>query len=102
MTATDERGGSHYISGPDVRATIYVEREAVILDADERDLLNEMTDHEMVAYWNILQFPGLLIGDGKTERHQAILSELLFERRIPHLEGHRTVAVEPYFKVVGI
>ena len=51
-----------------------------------------MTDRELVAYWNILQFPGLVISDGKDDRHRGIVSALLTDRGIAHEAGHRTVA----------
>ncbi len=57
----------------------------------EREALDEMTDREMVGYWNVLQFPGLVIGDGKDERHIEILDALLTERAIDHERGRRTV-----------
>ncbi len=49
----------------------------------EKQQLNTMTDRELVAYWNVMQFPGLVIGD-KTERHLPIVSDLLTQRGIAH------------------
>ena len=58
----------------------------------ERDQLDEMSDGELVSYWNILQTPCLKIDpDGDIERHAAIADELLDERGILHETGKRTV-----------
>lgn len=58
---------------------------------NEREELNALSDTELVAYWNILQTPGIKVDDGKTERHISIVSGLLTERNIPHEKGKRTV-----------
>lgn len=59
----------------------------------ERDQLATLSDHQAVAYWNILQFGmrGLVIGDpGKSERHIGIMDGILTERGIPHEVGALT------------
>ena len=56
----------------------------------DRDQLNTMSDRELAAYWNIMQFPGLEIG-GTYAAHRPIVSALLTERGIPHQAGSRTV-----------
>lgn len=59
--------------------------------ATEKEQLDKMNDIELVAYWNILQTPGIKVDGGKTERHIPIVSRLLDERNIPYREGKRTV-----------
>jgi hypothetical protein len=60
----------------------------------EMALLATMSDRELVAYWNILQFPVIIVGDdGKNERHLGIVDELLTLREIPHERGRRTIHV---------
>lgn len=59
----------------------------------ETDQLSTMSDHQAVAYWNILQFGmrGLVIGDpGKSERHIGIMDGILAERGIAHEVGALT------------
>lgn len=58
---------------------------------NEKEELDKLTDIELVAYWNILQTPGIKVDDGKTERHIPIVSKLLDERNIPYKTGKRTV-----------
>jgi hypothetical protein len=71
--------------------TIREEAAALREQAREVEQLATMTGRELVAYWNILQFPA--IGDSaKTARHTAIVSELLTERGIAHRAGARTIA----------
>jgi hypothetical protein len=54
--------------------------------------LGTMNDREIVAYWNILQFPTLNVDpERKRERHIALVSEILVGRGIPHEFGKRTV-----------
>ena len=62
-----------------------------MLIPSEREQLDAMTDFELVAYWNILQTPGIKADDGKTERHKPIVDALLTERKIPHEKGKRTM-----------
>jgi hypothetical protein len=65
----------------------------VVTGATEAAQLASMTDHQVVAYWNILQFAtrGLVIGDeGKNERHTAIMDGILTERSIAHEPGALT------------
>ena len=60
----------------------------------ERDLMMEMTDDELVAFWNIRQSGKRMIqaGDVETqERLEVIADELLTERHIPHESGKRIV-----------
>lgn len=67
--------------------------DLTVADAEK---LATMTDHEAVAYWNILQFAGkgLTIGDpGKEARHGAIMDGVLTERGIAHEAGALTKAV---------
>lgn len=65
----------------------------------EQAILDTMTDRELVAYWNILQFPVVVVGDdGKNERHLGMVSALLTERAIPHERGHRTAEVLAHFR----
>lgn len=64
---------------------------------DERTQLNEMTDHELASYWNILQFPCLRVGTQATNKHDnhvTIVDSLLNERGIPHEVGKRTILVD--------
>ena len=58
---------------------------------NEAAALDALTDREAVAYWNILQFPVLVISDGKPERHRPIMDAILTRRGIPHQPGKRTV-----------
>lgn len=61
---------------------------------DEKTELDEMTDYELINYWNMLQFPCLRIGAQATnerERHVVIVNSLLNERGISHEVGKRTV-----------
>ncbi len=49
--------------------------------------LAELTNREIVAYWNILQMGCKMLGGGKTNPHLPLVGELLIERSIPHEEG---------------
>jgi hypothetical protein len=63
---------------------------------EEKQALGTMSDTEIVAYWNILQFPTINVDpEGKRERHIALVSEILVGRGIAHEVGKRTVAVDP-------
>lgn len=57
-----------------------------------RESLDSMTDTELVAYWNIMQFPGLKVGANRDALHIPVVSDLLTERGIAHERGARTVA----------
>lgn len=62
----------------------------------EIDELDKMTNKELVAYWNILQFNGRCIQVGDTDknvRHTQLVDELLTKRSIPHQMGKRTTPV---------
>lgn len=53
----------------------------------------EMTDREIVAYWNTLQMPGLIVDSvGVRPLHLDVVSQVLTEREINHQRGCRTVA----------
>lgn len=56
---------------------------------NERGQLALMTDRELVAYWNILQFWGRMIhgSEDKEWRHIRIVRSLLQERGIPYEYG---------------
>ncbi len=56
----------------------------------ERADLRTMTTRELVAYWNVMQFPGLVITDGKQERHLVMVDEILTERGVAHQRGKLT------------
>lgn len=56
--------------------------------------LDTMSDRELVAYWNIMQFPGLVVGSRNAE-HLPIVDGLLSERGIAHERGSRTAAAQP-------
>ena len=57
----------------------------------ERMELNQLCDHELVSYWNILQTPVIRGSADKQERHTEIVDGLLTERNIPHERGKRTL-----------
>lgn len=63
----------------------------------ERDLLDDMEDTELVAYWNILQMGQRMIRNTEAheqgERHIPILTEILTEREIPHENGKQIATV---------
>jgi hypothetical protein len=62
----------------------------------EIDELDKMTNKELVAYWNILQFNGRCIQVGDTDknaRHTQLVDELLTKRSIPHQMGKLTTPV---------
>jgi hypothetical protein len=54
------------------------------------EALASMTDREMVAYWNIMQFPGMKIGVSTDTVNGPIVDALLDKRGIPHERGHLT------------
>lgn len=65
------------------------------LDTDTgalKESLAVMSDREIVAYWNIMQFPGLVVGKNRNDLHIPVVAEILTERGIPFERGARTVA----------
>ncbi len=62
-------------------------------------MLATMTDHELVGYWNVLQFQQksftiLIDPEGKRDRHHEIVSRLLTVRGIPHETGKRILTIK--------
>jgi len=64
-------------------------------DTQVRTELKKMDDGELVAWWNILQTPGIKLAEAQEQKdqHQPIMIELLTERGIPHEIGKRTRTV---------
>lgn len=61
--------------------------------------LQQMTDRELVAYWNIIQAGARMFQVGnQCQNHHSIVSEILTERKIPHQMGKRTEYVVKEFK----
>jgi len=51
--------------------------------------IESMTDNELVAFWNILQFPSL-VSDPEPDK-ELLVSHELSSRDIPHEKNRRTV-----------
>ncbi len=53
----------------------------------------EMSNNELVAYWNIMQYPAFHNADAanQRERHIPLVSDELTERGIPHQISKRTI-----------
>lgn len=60
----------------------------------EASELARMSDRELVAYWNVLQFGNRMFRSAEADRinavHKPIVDHLLTQRGIPHVDGRRT------------
>lgn len=59
----------------------------------EREQLDDMSDHELASYWNVMQCPCIRGSLEKHNRHLAIVGDLLTDRSIPHELGKRIETV---------
>jgi len=53
--------------------------------------IRSMSDRELVAFWNVLQFSSRMVGSGRDTFREPLVSLVMSERKIPHEIGKRTL-----------